>query len=267
MRSLFFTALTTLASLAAISCSSSESSAPATADSGTGADTGTTSDAPAGEAGLDPSGLPKCGNAPWVVVQGLIQIQDPAGIKPAAGAKMTASCSSESITLGADGRYAIAMQKDLVAHVKLEAMGAITAILGDFKVTTDSVINLTMLPAIFKAFIDGWKDGEPAVFILVDPKAMTGVCSTKDGVSLTLKDQPNASVKYFAEGTLPQIDPAATMSTKAGYIAVTGATGTHVEFTATKAGCTVGLPVVFTGKLRLEPNVINESKVNVNNPI
>ncbi len=243
-------------------CSGSEESKPATT-----ADTGL----PATDSGSDAELVGyKCGEPPYVRWSGKVIFNDVSGEKPAAGATLTSpACPGQTLTIPADGAFSLLLTKGSKSFAKLEKMGALNTILGEWGVEKDEVdIEMVMLPPLFAGLTPDWDSStEPAVLLSVSPQASaTGACAAKDGVSFVVKDQPTAVVSYFSDSSVPSAVMGATATTARGLVTFTNVTGSTIEVVGTKAGCKVStITRLQTGKIVIEPKYITTLVAYVTN--
>lgn len=243
-------------------CSGSEESKPtATADTG----------APVTDSAADAELVGhKCGSPPYVKWSGKVIFNDVSGEKPASGAKLTSpACPDQSLTIGEDGTFSLLLTKGSKSFARLERMGALNTILGEWGVEKDeSDIEMVMLPPLFAGLTPDWDSStEPAVLLSVSPReTATGACAAKDGVSFVVKDQPTAVVSYFSDASVPSAVMGATATTARGLVTFTNVTGTSIEVVGTKAGCNVStITRLQTGKIIIEPKYITTLVAYVTN--
>jgi hypothetical protein len=227
-----------------LACSGSDDATPTSKDAG-------------GETAADSAVIvgPTCGNAPYVTWTGKVSFNDGASEKPAAGATMTSPACSEKLTIGADGTFRLNIQKGLTSLSKLEKEGSLKMIVGEWSGDSDRTdVNLVLLPALFAGLIPDWDPStKPAVIMRVRPAAgATGACADQSGVSISVKDQPDAKVSYYSEASIPTAI-SATATTKSGIASITNVTGTFIEIVGVKAGCAIDMKTSGqTGRTAIE---------------
>lgn len=240
-------------------CSSS-SEAPAAV-----ADAGTTGDAAPADAPTLPD-APRCGDAPYAVQTGTITIRDLGGSKPAAGAKITtAACPGSEVVTAADGTYVALLQKGTATYSRFDVTGALPMIVGEFQVPDEDAFttDLALLPAIFKGFVPDWVEGTPAIIMGVSSRGM-GACADKSGVTITVKDHPEAKIAYLDEATPPGVVAGATSTSASGLLTITNVTGPYVEIEGTKPGCTVTMVADrLTARTPLENGYLTQTQIRL----
>jgi len=245
-------------------CSSSES--PTSTPPDAGIDAATDADA---APDVELTGF-KCGAPPYYKWSGYVEAREPSGNKPAAGAKLTVSaCPSETLTLGADGKFELLLPQGVKAFGKLQLAGSLNTLLGEWSPQNDlSNIAWTLPPNLFAALIPDWDPSTEAAIALrmeVVPGA-TGACAEVSGVSFLVKDQPTAIVSYFDEGSIPTAIEGGKATTSGGLVTFSNMTGDAVEIVGTKPGCTVTTKLrTQSGRISLAPQYLNTIAASVGN--
>ncbi|MBI2391750.1 MAG: hypothetical protein HYV09_19325 [Deltaproteobacteria bacterium] len=194
---------------------------------------------------------------------------DVGGAKPAAGAVLESpACPGAPLTLPADGTFAVLLTKGARTHATAVKAGAINTLMGEWAPDKDETnIEFSILPPIFAGLVPEWDSSSaPAVLLSVSARETSGPCSTKDGASFSVKDQPGAVVSYMSDESIPTAIPGATASSKRGLVTFTKMTGASIEIVGTKPGCKVSTVTrLQSGKVILKPTFMTTLVAYVTN--
>lgn len=232
--------------LAVCGCSSDDKPNPATADSG--ADVGSDASDGATDAATEATpdgGEPfTCGDPPLVTESGnLVVLAADGTTSPKGGVKISVSpCPDKSIVTPPDGKYAMRVSSGKPLYFKYESSEIIPMIRGEYSLIADSPGGApNMYPTSFAAlFGSDFGPDKTLVFIYGRTIGTKPECKSLDGITISVKDHPEAKVTYFDESAPPKPIAGGTATSRAVLTAVTGlADGLTVTMQGTKTGCTV----------------------------
>jgi hypothetical protein len=218
----------------------------------------------AADAGADPSadpGIPRCGPAPYQMVRlGARDMMGASEVAHLAGvAIMLSHCPDSRFVTGADGRLMMLVTRNARTWISFHSPGHVPWMMGELVLdeTFPPVpLMATMIPTkLAAAVVPGLRPDAALVYVEVQMGPATGpiACRSPEGVTLGVKDAPQATVLYRASGSNAGYAPAA-MTSDEGVAMIVGLPpdGT-VELTASKPGCTYQLAYGNVNTRQLTP--------------
>lgn len=205
----------------------------------------------------------KCGDAPWVSVGLAVKgatIDNPDG-SPLPGAIFTSPlCPAYKHVSDEAGVIEGQVSKDVPFYARLQAAGFVSMLAPEESFSKgESGIKITMLPALYAAFVPGFGPSSTAILIGVQKGgADAGACNQEDGVSFAVDGHPEATVTYYSADSIPSPTDAGATSAR-GLAAITGLTPNQlVKLTGAKTGCTVSFKKdALTGRVPLEAGFVS----------
>jgi hypothetical protein len=206
-----------------------------------------------------------CGPGPWVtlgIVVVALDLSDPDGsLLP--GAEFTSPLCPGLVKVSNDaGVIEGQISRDVPFYGRLTATDYISELAPEEVFDADSTGNqIEMLPQILAGILPGYQADASAIVIAAEKtQDDAGVCSSLDGITLSVVGHPEATVTYFSTASIPLPVPEAGETTTRGFAAITGLTGTgqFVTLAGTKPGCTVVFargPI--TGRVPLENGFVS----------
>jgi hypothetical protein len=191
--------------------------------------------------------LPRCGPGPYQLVKlGARNLMAPANQRELAGARISlAHCPGVEVLTGADGKAQINVTAGAATWIRFDAKGFVPWLCGEMKIAhalgtqglTASMLSESIVPSVLTSY---GRD-RPLIYVQVQAGRATAAegCRARDGVTITVKNHPEAVVLYRQVGSMaPYLPGPAT--TAEGAALVTGLLSPvgAVEVLATKNGCT-----------------------------
>jgi hypothetical protein len=248
--------------------SRTESDAAATAvdadPAGLSPPTAPTDSADAGADGNDPStelGVARCGPPPYQMVRlGARDMMSASDVAHLSGvAIMLSHCPESRFVTGADGRLMLMVSKDARTWIRFHSPGHVPWMMGELMMddTFPQVpLMATMIPTkLASAVVPGLRPDGALIYVEVQMGAANGpaACRSIDGVTLSVKDAPEATVLYRASGSNAGYAKA-PMTSDEGVALIVGVPpeGT-VELVASKPGCSYQLAYGNVNTRQLTP--------------
>jgi hypothetical protein len=183
----------------------------------------------------DPAPGPTCGPGPYVTFTGEVLRRSSVdySVSPVMGATTSFSnCPGVSATTRADGTFALQMTKDVPMTLSITKTGFIGYRLAELTATGRSWGSLRIRGDEWKALEPGWNDAGVSLYVAIEPSG-TGACAAPDGVTVAVKDHPEAVAHYLDPSTPPVEVGGATATTTRGYVVFTGLPAGRYQFQAT----------------------------------
>jgi hypothetical protein len=225
-----------------------------------GAPGSTPSVAADGGAELQP-GLPRCGDAPYQLVRvGARDMMGASDTAHLAGVAITLShCPDEHFVTGADGRLMLMVSRNATTWIRFQSPGHVPWLVGELMIddTLPPVpLMATMIPTtLAAAVVPGLRADGGLVYVEVEMGPATGpaACRSPEGVTISVKDRPEASVLYRAAGSNAGY-ARAVMTSDEGVALIVGLPPTgSVELVASKPGCEYRLAYGNVNSRQLTP--------------
>ena len=197
---------------------------------------------------LSDLGGPSCGAGPYAQLTGETRVRGTDFLTaPLAGATVTFSnCPGISATTRADGSWGVQMTKGVPLSLTIQKTGIIPYRLHEIAIEQASDAVLVTRDVAWKPYEPGWSDTGVSLFAGFDASG-AGACATNDGVTVTVKDHPEAVVHYLDTAVPPVEVAGGTATTLRGYAEITGLPAGRYEFVVTTGkACKVG--TVFPGR-------------------
>lgn len=220
---------------------------------------------------LSDLGGPNCGPGPYVQMTGqALKRTIDFVAAPLAGAAVTwSNCPGVASTTREDGSFGVMMTKDMPFSVSLAKSGVIPFKLGDLQLSGPVNGILVARDEAWKAYEPGWSDTGVSIIVGFDHYG-TGACATSDGMSVTVKDHPEAVAHYLDTSVPPAESVGATATTTRGYVELTGLPpGTYQFDVANSKACKVTLVnnrEHFTGSLTAVAGATNIIFATIEDP-
>lgn len=234
--------------------------APPFGPSGQADDGGTSAD---GSADIDTTaalGVARCGEAPFKLVR--LGARDMTGATEAphlAGVTVTLGhCPDRRFATGPDGGLMLMVSRDVNSWIRFESPGHVPWLVGELRfddTLPPVVVTATMVPTkLAPAILPGIRPDGPLVYVEVQAGQASApqACRTPEGVTLTVKDHPAASVLYRASGSTSIYGTAMTSEEGVALIAGLPPSGL-VELVASKPGCVYRLAYGDVNSRQLVP--------------
>ena len=194
-------------------------------------------------------GVARCGEPPFRMVRlGARDMMGASGAPDLAGVTITLGhCPGLRFETGADGGLMLLVSRSATSWIRFDKPGHVSWLVGEliFDDTLPPVpVTGTMIPTKLAAsVVPGLRPDGALVYVEVQGGLAAGpeACRSPGGVTLSVKDHPQAVVLYRAAGSNAGYDKAA-MTSEEGLALIGGlpASGS-VELVATKAGCQYSL--------------------------
>jgi hypothetical protein len=172
---------------------------------------------------------------------------------------MLSHCPESRFVTGADGRLMLLVSRDARTWIRFHSPGHVPWMMGEL-VMDDSFPQVpllaTMIPTkLASAVVPGLRPDGALIYVEVQMGAANGpaACRSLDGVTLSVKDAPEATVLYRASGSNAGYARAA-MTSDEGVALIVGVPpeGT-VELVASKPGCSYQLAYGNVNTRQLTP--------------
>ncbi len=216
------------------------------------------------DAGGDPTaelGAARCGPPPYQMVRlGARDMMSASDVAHLAGvAIMLSHCPESRFVTGTDGRLALLVTRNARTWIRFHSPGHVPWMMGELMLDEGfppAPLLATMIPTkLASAVVPGLRPDGALVYVEVQMGAATGplACRSPEGVTLSVKDAPEASVLYRASGSNAGYAKA-VMTSDEGVALIVGlpADGT-VELVASKPGCSYQLAYGNVNTRQLTP--------------
>lgn len=207
----------------------------------------------------------ECGHDPFQRVTARM-VEFPAGA-PVGGVELSVDvCPDVTVTSHFLGGVAVRMQRDMLYVPQARADGFVPLMTGEQRLLTDFDGGAPLFPVELAERFPHLSETSPAMVVITSVRADVlddhDPCASKDGITFSVVDHPEAVVSYYGEGDLPEIDPTLTRTSKSGAaeiggLAKTTSFGDRVVLRAEKEGCEIGFESYpHTGRYALADGVL-----------
>jgi hypothetical protein len=217
-----------------------------------------------GEDGAKATPADACGPGPYVEATGrVVSYATPTvGIE---GAALTSDdCPNLKLVSDADGRFAGKVTKGMKYRVRAEADGYLPLRTGEQVLAADFDGGAPLLPGSMASLLPHWSTDAPTLVVAVVVPEIVDAgapCGSRAGISISVKNHPEAVVTYFSGTLLPKADPALTATGPLGLAEVSALSPTtaasQIELEVVAPGCDISFTSYpHTGKFPLENGVL-----------
>jgi hypothetical protein len=213
-------------------------------------------------------GGPSCGPGPYVEMTGQVKKRTIDYLSaPLPGATVTwSNCPGVTATTRSDGSFGVMMTKDAPFSLTIAKAGVIPLRLGELSLSSPADGVLNVRDDAWRTYEPGWNDAAVSLVVAIEPRG-TGPCATSDGVSVTVKNHPEA-VAHYLDTSVPPVEVAnGTATTTRGYVELTGLPAGTYEFDVTTSkACKLSAALNYTGSLHAVAGHINLLSMAMQNP-
>lgn len=206
-------------------------------------------------------GVARCGPPPYQMVRlGARDMMSASDVAHLTGvAIMLSHCPESRFVTGADGRLMLLVTRDARTWIRFHSPGHVPWMMGEL-VMDDSFPQVpllaTMIPTkLASAVVPGLRPDGALIYVEVQMGAANGpaACRSPDGVTLSVKDAPEATVMYRASGSNAGYARAAMTSDEGVALIVGVPPDGTVELVASKPGCSYQLAYGNVNTRQLTP--------------